>query len=102
MTYDVDSYFRPRTRLSLHVEQSRASVTLRSHEANAAIGAAEVTIGRLPSGTEDDHRHNADWRPPSRRQALWLALPVAFLVCPPNGGPPPCDRFAFINERSCA
>jgi hypothetical protein len=54
MTYDVDSYFRQRTHLSLHVEQSRASGELRNRETQTPIGAAEVAIGQLPlSGPGD-------------------------------------------------
>jgi hypothetical protein len=48
MTYDVDSYFRQRTHVSLHAEQSRASGELRNRETHTSIGAAEVTISRLP------------------------------------------------------
>jgi hypothetical protein len=54
MTYDVDSYFRPRAHISLHVEQSQASGALRNRETHTPIGAAEVTISRLPlSGPGD-------------------------------------------------
>jgi hypothetical protein len=54
MTYDVDSYFRQRTHVSLHAEQSRASGELRNRETHTSIGAAEVTISRLPlSGPGD-------------------------------------------------
>jgi hypothetical protein len=54
MTYDVDRYFRQRTHVSLHVEQSQASGELRNRETHIPIGAAEVTISRLPlSGPGD-------------------------------------------------
>jgi hypothetical protein len=54
MTYDVDRYFRQRTRVSLHVEQSQASGELRNRETRTPIGTAKVTIGRLPlSGPGD-------------------------------------------------
>jgi hypothetical protein len=47
MTYDIDSYFRQRTHVSLHVEQSRASGELRNREPHTPIGAAEIIIRRL-------------------------------------------------------
>jgi hypothetical protein len=54
MTFDIDSYFRQRTHMSLHVEQSNASGKLRNRETHQPIGAAEVAIGRLPlSGPGD-------------------------------------------------
>ena len=54
MTYDVDSYFRQRTHVSLHTEQSQASGELRNRETRTPIGAAKVTISRLPlSGPGD-------------------------------------------------
>jgi hypothetical protein len=54
MTYDVDSYFRQRTHVSLHAEQSQASGELRNRETHTTIGGAEITISRLPlSGPGD-------------------------------------------------
>jgi hypothetical protein len=47
MTYEVDSYFRPRTRISLETERARAAGKLRNRETDEPIGGAEVTIGRL-------------------------------------------------------
>jgi hypothetical protein len=47
MTYEIDSYFRPRTRISLDAERSRAAGELRNRETDEPIGGAEVTIGRL-------------------------------------------------------
>jgi hypothetical protein len=47
MTYEVDSYFRPRTRISLRIEQAQATGALRNRETHEPISGAEVTIGRL-------------------------------------------------------
>jgi hypothetical protein len=47
MTYEIDSYFRPRTRISLDAERTRAAGELRNRETDEPIGGAEVTISRL-------------------------------------------------------
>jgi hypothetical protein len=47
MTHEVDSYFRQRTRVSLHTEQTQATGELRNRETHEPISGAEVTIGRL-------------------------------------------------------
>jgi hypothetical protein len=47
MTYEIDSYFRPRTRISLDAERARAAGKLLNRETDEPIGGAEVTISRL-------------------------------------------------------
>jgi hypothetical protein len=47
MTYDIDSYFRPRTRISLETERARATGELRNRETHEPIGGAEVTMSQL-------------------------------------------------------
>jgi hypothetical protein len=47
LTHDIDSYFRPRTRISLRTGQTIAAGELRNRETGEPIGGAEVTISRL-------------------------------------------------------
>jgi hypothetical protein len=47
MTYEIDSYFRQRTRLSLETKRAQAAGELRNKAIGEPIGGAAVTISRL-------------------------------------------------------